>query len=73
MTERKAKYNPEADRKWAEANKEHKRYLTDRTSARRFIRSKAKAEDLDELTALIAERRAELEKMTAQDAASAEE
>lgn len=70
MAERKAKYNPEADRKWAEANKEHKRYLTDRTSARRFIRTKAKAEDLDELTALIAERRAELEKTTSQDVAS---
>jgi hypothetical protein len=73
MAERKAKYNPEADRKWAEANKEHRRYLTDRTSARRFIRSKATAEDLDELEVLIAERRAELEKTTAQDSDNVEE
>ncbi len=73
MAERKAKYNPEADRRWAEANREHKRYLTARSSARSFIRTKAKLDDLDELSAMIDERRAELEKTTAQDAASVTE
>lgn len=73
MTERKAKYNPEADRRWAEANREYKRYLTARSSARSFIRTKAKLDDLDELSAMIDERRAELEKTTVQDAASVKE
>ena len=43
---RKAVYNPEADKKWREANKEHRRYLTGRGSARSFIRNKATRDDL---------------------------
>lgn len=58
MTKRKAVYNPEADKKWVDSNREHRRYLTDRTSARRFIRTKATEEDLAELEELIALRKA---------------
>ncbi len=53
MSERKAVYNPEADRKWREKNKEHNRYLTYRSQARSFIRRFAKKEDLEELKDLI--------------------
>jgi hypothetical protein len=54
---RKAVYNPEADKRWNEKNKEHRRYLTVRGSARTFIRRYATLDDLAELEALIAERR----------------
>lgn len=57
--EKRSTYNPEADKRWRDKNKEHARYLTDRTSARRFIRTKATLDDLDELDMLIAERRKE--------------
>lgn len=57
---RKAVYNPEADRRWNEKNKEHRRYLSARGGARGFIRNRATEEDLDELEALIAQRRAVL-------------
>lgn len=58
---RKTVYNPEADKRWREKNPDRARYLTDRTSARRFIKKRSKIEDLDELEALIADRRKELE------------
>ena len=73
MTERKAVYNPDADRRWSEKNRERRNYLSKRSSARSFIRNWATEEDLDELTALIEERRADSEKTTAQDAARATE
>lgn len=73
MAERKAVYNPAADRRWAEANRDRRNYLSKRSSARSFIRNWATEEDLDELAGLIDERRAIGEKTTAQDAASAEE
>lgn len=57
---RVAKYNPEADKKWAEQNKVRRNYLSSRGTARSFIRNKAALEDLDELEQLIAERRKEL-------------
>lgn len=60
---REAVYNPDADKKWNDNNKEHRRYLTDRTSARRFIRTKATLADLEELQTLIEERRATLTDM----------
>ena len=72
MAERKAVYNPAADRRWAEANRERRNYLSKRSSARSFIRNWATEEDLDELAALICERRAIGEKTTASDCASAE-
>lgn len=57
---RKAVYNPEADKRWREKNKERARYLTDRTSCRRFLRDKVTGEDLEEMEQLIAERRQQL-------------
>lgn len=72
MTDRKAIYNPEADRRWSEKNPERRKYLSHRSRARSFIRDAATMEDLDELTSLIAARRAELEKTTAQDCARAQ-
>lgn len=53
---RKAVYNPEADRRWKEKNREHRNYLTGRGAARSFIRNKATKEDLQELKLLIEER-----------------
>jgi len=57
---RQAVYNPEADKKWIEKNKERRNYLSGRSSARSFIRNKSTEEDLDELSALIMERREQL-------------
>lgn len=53
---RKSEYNPEADKKWIEKNKEHRRYLSARGGARSFIRNRATLEDLEELKLLIRER-----------------
>lgn len=50
----------EANKRWAEENKERKRYLSQRSAARSFIRNKATAEDLAELEQLIADRKSEL-------------
>ena len=58
MTKRKAVYNPEADKKWARANKDHKRFLQYRSSARVFIRELVTNEDLTELKELISLREA---------------
>lgn len=57
MEQRKAVYNPKADKKWIEKNKEHRSYLSQRSTARSFIRKKATADDLTELENLIKERR----------------
>ncbi len=57
---REAVYNPEADKRWVEKNKEHRRYLTSRGQARSFIRNRAKLEDLEELESLIKEKRKQL-------------
>lgn len=46
----------EANKRWAEKNKEKKRYSTDRTTTRRFIRTKATLEDLQEIRQLADER-----------------
>lgn len=54
---RKAVYRPEADAKWADQNRAHRTYLSARSTARSFIRTKATPEDLDELQGLIAERK----------------
>lgn len=54
---RKSVYNPEADKKWAEKNKEHKSYLKYRSTARSFIKNKATLEDLDELENLIKDKK----------------
>lgn len=47
----------EANKRWAEKNKEHKKYLNYRSTSRSFIRKLATEEDLKELTNLIEERR----------------
>ena len=49
MTKKQQEYN----RRWAEKNKEHKRYLSYRTTARTFIRRYAKHDDLLELKEMI--------------------
>ena len=46
-----------ATKKWNEQNREHRNYLSKRSSARSFIRNHATDSDLDELEELIAERR----------------
>ena len=55
---RETVYNPAADRRWAQKNPEHKKYLRNRSSARSFIRKDATDEDLTELKELIALREA---------------
>lgn len=57
IKKRKAVYNREADKKWFDENKAHRNYLTKRSSARGFISKIATQDDLDELEALIKERR----------------
>ena len=47
----------EADKRWVEKNRERKRYLSQRSTSRSFIRNKATLEDLEELTFLIADRK----------------
>ena len=46
-----------ATKKWNQKNREHRNYLSKRSSARNFIRSHATEDDLNELEELIAERR----------------
>lgn len=47
----------EANKKWQEKNREHARYLRNRSTARSFIRKQAAEEDLQELEELIEERK----------------
>ncbi|QOD85393.1 hypothetical protein IE337_04085 [Weissella viridescens] len=51
----------EAKKRYREKNKERTAYLSDRSRARSFIRNKATGDDLDELQALIDERRSHLD------------
>ena len=53
MPEEKKYPQTEYNKKWIEKNKEHKNYLSSRSSARSFIRNKATKDDLDELNELI--------------------
>ena len=46
-----------ATKKWNKNNREHRNYLSKRSSARSFIRNHAAGSDLNELEELIAERR----------------
>lgn len=46
----------QANLRWAEKNKEHKKYLSYRTYARSFIRKLATEDDLQELKELISEK-----------------
>ena len=53
-----------ATKKWNENNREHRNYLSKRSSARSFIRNHATMDDLNELETLIAEKKEELEMIT---------
>ena len=57
---RQAVYDPEAQKRWNDKNKERRSYLSSRSSARSFIRNKATIEDLQELRAMIDARMEEL-------------
>ncbi|MDO5650059.1 MAG: hypothetical protein Q4G11_05585 [Gallicola sp.] len=57
---RKSVYDPEAQKRWNEKNRDKRRYMTDRTSARRFIK-RAELVDVEELQSLLDERRKSLE------------
>ncbi|MGX2946083.1 hypothetical protein [Enterococcus alishanensis] len=46
----------EANKKWQEKNREHTRYLRNRSTSRSFIKKQATTEDLEELKSLIVER-----------------
>ena len=46
----------EANKRWAEKNREYKKYLSYRTMARSFIKKLATDEDIEELKQLISER-----------------
>jgi len=47
----------EANKKWQEKNREHTRYLRNRSTSRSFIKKQATTEDLEELENLIFERK----------------
>ena len=51
-----------ADKRYREKNKEHRNYLSYRSTARSFIRNKAKKEDLLELHGLIEEKLKKIKK-----------
>ena len=53
-----------ATKKWNKENREHRNYLSKRSSARSFIRNHATMDDLNELETLIAEKKEELEMIT---------
>ncbi|MDH6364693.1 hypothetical protein M2139_001731 [Enterococcus sp. PF1-24] len=50
----------EANKRWQEKNKEHAKYLRNRSTSRSFIRKQATLDDIAELEGLIAERKKEL-------------
>lgn len=56
-----SKGQTEANKKWQEKNKEHAKYLSNRSRTRSFIRNQATLEDLDELQGLLDERKALIE------------
>lgn len=59
MTDKNAQ--TEANKRWQEKNKEHAKYLSNRSRSRSFIKKQAQLEDLDEFELLIIERRQQLE------------
>ena len=52
-----------ATKKWNKNNREHRNYLSKRSSARSFIRNHATLDDLNELESLIKEKKKEASKM----------
>ena len=53
-----------ATKKWNKNNREHRNYLSKRSSARSFIRNHATMNDLNELEKIIKEKKEELEMIT---------
>lgn len=53
---RKAVYNPEANKRWREKNKERNDYIRYKSAARVFIRDLIEDEDLEEFNNLMRER-----------------
>lgn len=58
--ENKKNAQTEANKKWQEKNKEHAKYLSNRSRTRSFIKNQATEKDLTELLKLIKERRESL-------------
>lgn len=54
MTENK---QTDANKRWQEKNREHARYLRNRSTARNFIKKQATSEDIEEFEQLIAMRK----------------
>ncbi len=50
----------EANKKWQEKNREHARYLRNRSTSRSFIKKQATIEDIEELEELIEQRKKDL-------------
>lgn len=57
---RKSVYNPEANKRWSDKNPERRRYLSMRSSAKSFIRNYATEEDMQDMEALMTERRKQI-------------
>lgn len=53
-----------ATRRWNQKNREHRNYLSKRSSARSFIRNHATMDDLNELEEIIKEKKEALEMIT---------
>lgn len=60
QVEKEARWQRTADKKWADKNREGRRYLSYRSSSGTLIRSWANLEDLEELKGLILARKEEL-------------
>lgn len=58
MTKKQQEYN----RRWAEKNKERRRYLSFKATAKTFIRHYAEPEDLQDLKELIKEKEKNIKK-----------
>ncbi|GIN37777.1 hypothetical protein [Heyndrickxia oleronia] len=50
------KKQTEANKKWQEKNKEHAKYLSNRSRGRSFIRNQATLDDIEEFRMLLNER-----------------
>ncbi|WP_353486091.1 hypothetical protein [Apilactobacillus xinyiensis] len=51
----------EANKKWQEKNREHTRYLRNRSTSRNFVKKQATQDDLEELKELIKIREKEIQ------------
>ncbi|WP_436704196.1 hypothetical protein [Lactiplantibacillus plantarum] len=60
MAEKLSEARTRANKKWDEKNKERKKYIVKRSTARGFIRNYATDDDLAEMLALISDRHKQL-------------